>query len=472
MQIPNFVSGFNIAQSKVVGNEILRNLYVEIANGRPVMWGTPGILSRYAIGAGPIRQLYYGNGRCFAVSGNQLYELFDDYSSVVRGNIFNDGTPVCIASNRFQLCIVSGVLVYIYDLATDTLVIVPGLNLLQVRFADGYFVGLTPASQMIRISGQYDGLAWAALDFTSAEGDPDNIVGIMADHREIWTFGAESTEIFYNSGHPDMPFERIPGALIEQGCGARESLLKQDNAIFWLGSDSRGDRIFWRGQGYIPLRVSDHPIEYQLSQMSRIDDCIGYPYQDQGHSFCVWSFPTGNKTFVYDCATKAWHERAYWDKARSVWNRHRAQVHCFAFGKHLVGDHELGIVYEQNINFFDDNGSEKRWMRGLALPRSENRFMFPANLEIMLEVGAGINPALPGIDPGNPQVMLRYSKDGGYTFGPEKWRGAGKIGEYLYRCRWAGSLGQARKPYIEISGSDPARIALTEAYIDMETGDA
>jgi hypothetical protein len=69
-----------------------------------------------------------------------------------------------------------------------------------------------------------------------------------------------------------------------------------------------------------------------------------------------------------------------------------------------------------------------------------------------------------------PKIMMRYSKDGGYTFGPEKWRGAGHIGEYLYRCRWPGNLGRARKPFVEFSGESNARIVIIDAYVDVETG--
>jgi uncharacterized repeat protein (TIGR02543 family) len=71
-----------------------------------------------------------------------------------------------------------------------------------------------------------------------------------------------------------------------------------------------------------------------------------------------------------------------------------------------------------------------------------------------------------------PKICMRYSKDGGYTFGPEKWRGAGHIGEYLYRCRWPGNLGRARRPFIEISGSDFANISIVNAYVEIESGNA
>jgi hypothetical protein len=71
---------------------------------------------------------------------------------------------------------------------------------------------------------------------------------------------------------------------------------------------------------------------------------------------------------------------------------------------------------------------------------------------------------------GMPVLNMRYSKDGGYTFGPEKPRGAGKIGQYLYRCRWPGNLGRARAPFIEISGQSKQRIVIVDSYADIDEG--
>jgi hypothetical protein len=465
------------SQSRAVTNERCVNLYPEIlppppgsrAKSQIVFYGVPGLISRYAVGDGPIQAVFYANGRCFVASGFELYELFSDLSSILRGTLASDGKPVCIASNRFQLCIVSAQNTYLYDLAADTLVNI-GVPLIQVRFADGYFIGVTPASQIIRISGQYDGATWNPLDFTSAEGNPDDIVSLMTDHKEIWALGSESIEIFSDSGNPDFPFERIPGALIEQGCAALDSPIKLDNSLFWLGADTRGQGIVWRANGYTPQRVSNHALEYQLSTYPTIADAIGYAYQDQGHAFGVWTFPTSDKTWVYDCAAQLWHERGNWEYIGGLWHRQLAQCHAFAFGIHLVGDKELGIVYEQSINIFDDNGSPKRWLRTVPLGSNENKYLFPYDLEIDLEVGAGIDTTLPGVDPGNPQIMMRYSKDGGYVWGNEKWRGAGKIGQYLYRCRWPGAMGRARKPFVELSGTDPTRIALVDSYVGISGG--
>jgi hypothetical protein len=416
--------GYYKDTARAVANERCINLIPEIvpdaptahSRGRIVFHPTPGFRARYGPGSGndplnpvqnQIRGLFASNGRCFTIAGAKLAELLSAvdptapssgyYNQIhARGIMANDGKPACIASNRFQLAIASSQNTYIYDLATNTLVNV-AVPLAQVRFADGYFVGLTPDSQIIRISGQYDGLTWDPLDFASAEGDPDNVVAIITDHREIWTLGRETVEVWADSGDPDFPLARIPGALIEQGCAAANSVLKADNSIFWLGSDSRGNGIFWRANGYTPQRISTHAIEELLATFADLSDAIGYAYQEDGHIFCVWTFPTADKTLVYDCATTLWHERAYWNKATGLWERHRAQCHCFAFGMHLVGDRYYGTVYEQSGGFTSDDGNPKRWLRSVPLGSNENKYLFPRDLEIDIEAGAGfIQPESPG----------------------------------------------------------------------------
>jgi hypothetical protein len=460
------------AISPAISREICKNLIPQIVPAPPhsharnslVFYGTPGLKAKYTVGTGPIRQLYFSNGRCFAVSGTELYEIFAGLTSTVRGTIANDNKPVCIDSNRFQLLIISADTTYIYDLTTNVLVNA-SVPLIWGVFADGYFAGVTPDSQILRISGQYDALTWDPLDFASSEGAPDNIVAIIADHRELWTFGEETTEVWSDSGQQAFPFDRIPGALIEQGCAAKNSVVKADNSIFWLGSDSRGQGIVWRVTGYTPQRVSNHALEYQLSTYSSLADAIGYAYQDQGHTFYVLTFPSANRTWVYDCSTTLWHERGAW--TGGAWHRQQAQCHCYAFGMHLVGDKHDGIVYEQSTAYFTDNGTPKRWMRSAPIASNEGEYLFPSDLELDIEVGAGTPYVSTDTYPGNPQVMMRYSRDGGYTFGMEKWRGAGKIGEYLYRCRWPGALGRSRKPFVEFSGDSNARIAIVDAYVKL-----
>jgi hypothetical protein len=66
-----------------------------------------------------------------------------------------------------------------------------------------------------------------------------------------------------------------------------------------------------------------------------------------------------------------------------------------------------------------------------------------------------------------PQVMLRFSSDGGHTWSNEYMRGAGFAGQFKKVVEWR-RLGRARSSRVyEISVTDPIRWPIVDAYLDM-----
>jgi hypothetical protein len=60
--------------------------------------------------------------------------------------------------------------------------------------------------------------------------------------------------------------------------------------------------------------VSTPAIADAISKYSRIDDAIGFCYQQGAHIFYFLTFPTGNATWCYDLSTQLWHERCHLDE--------------------------------------------------------------------------------------------------------------------------------------------------------------
>jgi hypothetical protein len=335
-----------------------------------------------------------------------------------------------------------------------------------VGYLDSYFVFNEPNSQRVWVTLLLDGTAIDPLDFASAEGNPDNIVSLMVDHREVWLFGNNTVEVWYNAGLADFPLARIEGAFMETGCLAPYSVAKLDNAVFWLGSDARGNGIVYRNQGYNAQRVSTHAIEWQIQQYGVLNDAIGYSYQQDGHSFYVLTFPTSQATWVFDVATGAWHERAYWDGVQ--YRRHRSNCQANFAGQVLVGDWENGRVYAFDPEVYNDNEEVQRWLRSWrALPTGQNNLKRTAHHALQLDCEAGI-----GINTGqgsNSQVMLRWSDDGGHTWSNEHWASMGKLGEYGKRVIWRrlGMTTKLRDRVYEVSGTDPVKIAIMGAELSV-----
>jgi hypothetical protein len=434
----------------------------------------PGLKLKISVGSGPIRGMWVFGGNLYVVSRNKLYKVDSSYAVTELGTVSGTSGPVSMVDNGIQLFIACNGPSYIYNSQTNVFAQItdgdfPGA--VTVAYLDGYFVFNEPNSQKIWVTGLLDGASIDPLDFASAEGSPDGVVGIIADHREIWVFGTNSVEVWYNSGNADFPLSRIQGAFNEIGCAAPYSIAKMDNGLFWLGKDARGQGIVYRANGYTGQRISTHAVEWQIQQYEDMSDAIGYTYQQDGHSFYVLIFPQADTTWVYDVATQAWHERAGFDNGD--FTRHRSNCQAFFQGDVLVGDYENANVYSFDLSDFSDNGSVQKWLRSWrALPTSQNNLKRSAqhSLQLDLETGVGLNLGQ-GSD---PQVMLRWSDDGGHTWSNEHWVSIGKIGEFYRRAIWRrlGMTMKIRDRVYEVSGTDPVKIAIIGAELNVSPTNA
>ena len=497
----------------------------------------PGLQFQQTIGTGPIRALWahQTNGSDFyVVSGTEFYKVTGLTATPTKlGDVTGTG-PVSIADNGTQIFLACNPDGFIYNEVTNVFAQITDPDFagaVTVAYLDGYFVFNQPNSQIIWVSQLLDGTSVDPLDFASAEGSPDGVVGLIADHRELWVFGTDSVEVWYNSGAADFPLTRIQGAFNEIGCVSAYTIAKMDNGLFWLGTDARGQGIVYRANGYTGVRISTHAVEYAIAQYGNISDAIAYTYQQEGHAFYVLTFPSGNATWVYDVATQAWHERAGFDDGEFM--RHRSNCQCNFGGNIIVGDFENGNIYTFDLDVYADNGGIQKWLRSWrALPTGQNNLKRTAqhSLQLDCETGVGLNlypaydsenidtesgldlvaeyvqtflatqsgdtltteagdgfeplgqyelsdqdingynlvtnsyPAAPGY---NPEVMLRWSDDGGHTYSNEHWASIGKIGAYGHRTFWRrlGMTLKLRDRVYELSGTDPVKIAIVGAEL-------
>ena len=461
----------------------------------------PGLQLQQTIGDGPIRGLWAHQTQgddFYVVSGFEVYKLSSLTGTPTKlGDVTGTG-PVSIADNGNQIFFACNPDSYIYDESTNTFTQItdpdfPGA--VTVAYLDGYFVFNEPNSQKLWVTQLFDGFQIDPLEFASAEGSPDGVVGILVDHRECWVFGTDSTEVWYNSGGLDFPLSPIQGAFNEIGCAAPYSIAKMDNTVFWLGADARGQGVIYRAAGYNAQRISTHAIEWQIQNYLDMSDAVGYTYQQDGHAFYVISFPSADETWVYDAATGAWHQRSSYSAlaptegafnaeafddafylvlpltpsgASGAFSRHRSNCQCNFQGNIIVGDYANGNIYTFELNVFEDNGIAQRWLRSWrALPTGQNNLTRTANhsLQLECETGVGLNDGQ-GSD---PQAMLRWSDDGGHTWSNEHWASMGKIGATGTRVIWRrlGMTLKLRDRVYEVSGSDPVRIYLTGAELQL-----
>lgn len=476
--LPAFISPAYVARSPNVAADRLVNLYpevVETTRGKHVaaFYGTPGLRRTHLLsGSGGIRGMYTTSqtSRVFAVRGDTLHEIFAGGTSQVRGTIVTTSGPVSMSDNGIQLVVVDGSHGYVLTLATNVFAQITDPDFpaaTHIRFLDGYFVFPFPDSGRFGITALYDATDVSSLDFATAEGSPDNLVAILVDHRELWLFGTRSIEIWFNSGDVDFPFDRIQGAFIEYGCGAAFSVANLDNTIYWLGADEKGQHMIFRATGYQPQRISTHAIEYAIAgySASSIANARAFAYQQEGHSWYVLNFDEA--TWVYDVATSLWHERAYLLPDGSF-TRHRVQCYTAGLGMNLGGDYYDGRIYELDLDTYTDDGAEiARLRRCPHFAADDLQWLFHHRFQLDLEAGVGRDAgATPGV---TPELMLRFSDDGGHTWSYEKISSTGALGQYRYRALWR-RLGKSRDRVYEIRQTDPVKVAWINAKVDITAG--
>jgi len=501
MKTPILGSAY-VARSVNAADNRMVNLFPEVVpeGGKEpaFLQRAPGLVTLATIGSGPIRGMWTFGSYGYVVSGSLLYQVDSFWGAVAKGTIAGSG-PVSMADNGIQLFIAADPEGYIYNSQTNVFQQItdpdfPGAG--TVGYLDGYFIFNEPNSQKIWVTQLLDGTSVDPLDFASAEGNPDNVVAIFVDHREVWVYGTNSTEVWYNAGLLDFPLSRIQGAFNELGCAAPYSIAKMDNQIYWLGRDARGHGIVFRAAGYMGQRISTHAIEWQMQDYVNLSDAVGYTYQQDGHSFYVLNFPSANTTWVFDVATGAWHERASFQAGE--FNRHRGNNQMFYNDEVVIGDYQNGKIYKFDLTVYADDGAIQKWLRSWrALPTGANNLTrtIQHSMQLDCETGVGLNgfslgdvfalqaensqdiitengdffivQSLPLVQGADPQVMLRWSDDGGHTWSNEHWKSMGRIGQFGSRTIWRrlGATMKIRDRVYELSGTDPVRIYIMGAEL-------
>lgn len=491
MIFPGFVGPSYVSQSVTAAAQRCVNWYVENleVSGEPassVLYPTPGCEVFATFGTDePVRGIHAvrtgGTDRCFAVVGDTFYEIDPAGAVINRGLVETDGgIPATFSANvdaGDELFITSGGRGYIFTLSDNTLAEVyigstsERLVAHQGEFLDGFFLALDSDSSTLYLSELNDGAAtWDATQYAQRSAGSDPWQAILVAHRDIWLFGKNTSEVWYNAGTSPYPFASIPGAFIEEGIAAPASASRVGNTVMWLGQSEEGSCVVWRANGYTPQRVSTHAVEYAIQGYMRdgltVKDAVSMTYQDSGHMFYVLGFPSADATWVFDNSTGLWHERGTWSAADRQYNAWRPESHAFAFNKHLVGDHLSGTVYDMSVDKFTDaGGGPIRRLRRTTHLNVEDRTLFYHRLQIRLEAGLGLVSGQ-GDD---PQAMVRWSDDGAQTWGNEHWVSAGKMGEYSARAVWR-RMGRSRNRVFELSVTDPIPWRLIAADIDVTEG--
>jgi hypothetical protein len=306
-----------------------------------------------------------------------------------------------------------------------------------------YTTGPTPYQML------FPGLFEAEKDSST-----DNLITMMENNREAWLVGERTSEVWFNSGGTNFSFSRIPGVGPQIGCAAKHSIARAGPQLCWLGRNEQGQNIVVVTSQYSWDKISTPAIDYEIAQYPVVSDAIGYAYEEGGCLFYVLTFPTADVTWVFDFTNQFWHQRASYDPNAGVFHRHRSNCYMDFGDVRLVGDYQTGQIHQMSRAFYTDAGNPLRcvrrtphvWAKGMRIR------LFFSQLQIEFTPGVGLQTG----QGQSPQVMLRYSNDGGFTWSNEYWTTIGAAGNTKNRAIWR-KLGQARDRVWEINFTDPVQ---------------
>lgn len=416
----------------------------------------------------PIQMLATDNTNVYAVSNATLFKLtpsgnYSTFSVSTIGSTSLSATEtIYYAFNSSnQLCFADSQYGYVYNTSTGTLAqldttLFSGSS--NMTYMDGYVFSVIPDSNQVVASPIDNAIDFDPLDATTINSKADKALAVFGNRRDLWIVGNNSAEIWYNAGNAQFPFSRRDSVQVDRGTSSSDTVIGIDNTLAWL--DNLGQVILI--DGYSPKVISTQPMHATIRKYPTITDAYACSYQENGQWFAEFTFPSGETTWVYSMGTNLWHKRSYWDSANAQHIRNKLKYTVLINNNVFGSGYDNAVVYFIDDSVFTDNSNPIIRTRTSSHSNMEFAKLRFHCLELKTEGGIGLNTG----QGSTPQISLQVSKDGGHTYGNEKWRNLGELGNFKKRVRW-NRLGAARSFTFKLTLSDPVKCVLLDASADI-----
>ena len=439
-----------------------------------VLYGIPGIseLGTSGTSSSANRGGHTMDGIPYVVNGDGLFRVNEvvgftiTYALQRLGDITGTGR-VSMADNGTQLIIlVPGGDGYIYNHVSNVFVQITDIdftangNPQMVAFIDGYFCCTTDTKKFI-VSDLNDGTSWSALDFGSAETDPDVIVAPIVLNNQLFIAGSSTIEAFQNQGGAGFPFQRN-GLYLAKGVSAPFSLIVFQTTFMFVGGGVNESPAIWTFAGNSVQKISTRAIDNVLASLTKVQvaGIYAWTYAQNGSYFIGFALP--DSTFVYDMTSQKWHERkSYIDEAQG---RYRISSIMQAYNRVIASDYYDGRIGELDPNLYTEYTNTI--IRTVATQPFQNNMLsfFVPSLELTVESGVGNADSL------DPVMMMERSLDG-KTWSDGRTRAIGRMGEYRRRAIWRRNGRAARFEIFRFTLSDPVKPVIIMLTANIIGGD-
>lgn len=301
-----------------------------------------------------------------------------------------------------------------------------------------------------------DDLATAtALNYYTAENQPDDLVAVRVMGQDIFLFGTDTIEIWAQQSNADDPFALQSGRVIKTGCLCRDGIQITDNSIIWIADDHSVRRL---AGGDTAAFISEPWITRKL-QVEPIANIGSGTQQVEGHTFYYVRTPNG--CYWWDALASSiaqqniWHTRV--TNLTSTWRwRYIVEYN----GTHYVID-DTGVFDLLSRDYNDEHmpAADTEGTRIVRQFTAVGNFNHYETIPAMMLVAAkGIGTATG--QGANPLIGMQISTDGGQTFSAIDYCELGAQGNYAEPSIWRMNGSAERRGAVFLfTKSDPAPAA-------------
>lgn len=433
---------------------------------RVAVYGTPGMVLQFTLPT-VVRGLFGTQSALYAVAGNTFYSLSSTGATLYSNTILTGQGTVSMAGSVNQLLLVDGQSAYLWDGTQLTTLAAAGFpyGAKTITFCSGYFVAEQPGSQKFWVSNVFDGSQWNALAFASASQYSDNILAVDSLIGNLVLFSERHIEFWQNIGNTPEPFAPLLSATSEYGLAAIFSRAHIASTIIYVAENPQGTAQVCQIVGYQVNVISTPDLEYAMSQMPTVSDAVALSYVIDGHPMYQVTFPTANRSFLYDVSTGLWSETQT-GIATGYAQRHVGNFSTYYAGEILISDYANGNIYRPISEAYTDNGQTV--LREIITRHGTTDFNTFTIDELYLDMAVGV-----GLNTGQgnaPLITVEVSKDNGRTYGTPRQLSVGALGKYRQRVI-ARRFGSARDFVFRFRMTDPVKFVITEGAVSVRKGD-
>jgi len=446
-----------------------------------VIRGTPGSTLWLTLPVAPIRGFYVQGNLMYVVAKSKFYSVTSAGVITALGTLNTSSGYVSISDNAVQLLLADGTNGYIYTLVTGSYA-QSALNTAgsfgaitdanfpagasAVAFIDGRFLANLGNSRQVFASYSYDGTNWggtapASIIYFTKENSSDKLINVESFEGTIILWGQSSIEFWQDVGGATLPYQRVTGSTSIYGLAAILSVATVAGLEYFLANAPSGSVQVCVLNAYQPKTVSTADIEHIINSFSVVSDAIGVNYLIDGHDMYQLTFPTANRSFLFDAVMNMWSET---QTGTTPYTRHYANYGVVFNDGNYFSDATTGNIYQLAPTIYTDNGVTIVRQCTTVHIRNQGNIFTISELYLDMDTGEGVQSG----QGSNPQIMLETSKDQGRTFGTPRMVNIGAVGQYMVRVI-ARRFGQARDFVFRITLTDPVPFIVTDSAVTTIT---